>query len=69
MLFQRVVSGLSQSKLAVEKRAETKLPGRNTIVTIASVFIDDESRLVNFAILRLLSESFWATMWNNYVRS
>lgn len=34
----------SQSKQSVEKSAEMKLPGKKSIVTNASVFIDDASR-------------------------
>lgn len=33
-----------QSNRFVEKRADTKLPGKKNMVTIANVFIDDESR-------------------------
>lgn len=37
-------STLLQSNIDVENKAETKLPGRKNIVTMASVFIESESR-------------------------
>ena len=33
-----------QSNMGIENMAEMKLPGRKNIVTMASVFMEDESR-------------------------
>lgn len=37
-------AALSHSNMGMENRAETKLPGKKNMVTMASVFIEDESR-------------------------
>lgn len=54
ILVQGFSLTLSQLKQLVENNAEMKLPGRKNMVTTASVFIEEASRWLEMAILKLL---------------